>query len=84
MKNVHKQALVRLFVLEKALDILQDLGNPHYQNIVRVARDEAEFLPTIQESDEEEVVSDEVADSNRMTSDIPSPVQEDHFSAFKL
>lgn len=80
MKNVHKQAFVRPFVLEKALDILQGLGNPHYQNIVRRARDEAEFLPTIVESDEE--VDDLLSgDDSSGEADQP-PVEQEHTSAF--
>jgi chemotaxis protein histidine kinase CheA len=53
LKNVHKEALIRPFMLEQALDELQRLGNPHYQNILRLARPDVDILPTIPESEEE-------------------------------
>jgi hypothetical protein len=53
LKNVHKEALIRPFMLEQALDELQHLGNPHYQNILRQARPDVDILPTIPESEEE-------------------------------
>ena len=81
MKNVHKQAFVRPFVLEKALDMLQSLGNPHYINIVRRARDDADFLPTIPESSEEEVDDDLDSDDSHNGDDQP-PVDQEHLSAF--
>ena len=49
---------MRPALLEKALDILQGLGNPHYKNILRLARDHSELLPTIYESDEEDNCDD--------------------------
>ena len=86
LKNVHKQAFVRPFVLEKALDILASLGNPHYQNIQRRVRSEADFLPTIPEEDEQDSDSENDSDSDS-DSDVISPTNEmvedtGHLSAF--
>ena len=82
LKNVHKEAFVRPFVLEQALDMLQSMGNPHYLNINRRARDDSEFLPTIPEVDED---SEEIDDVEGERNEIEAPQILDeqlHLSAF--